>query len=333
MATKKKIFISYSRADLDYIATLVDALREKGADVWFDKNIRTGEQWDNTLEEQIKAADVFLIVMSKTSVASNNVKDEMSYAKSLGKIISPILIEPCEVPMRLARHQYVDFTQDFDWAVSKLLEDLDAAEIGKPSAAQGQKTATSSSRVPISPAFMKKPKVIWYILSGAIGIILLFVILDQCMGEPSNEPETSTEQSDNPDWDKALNSNSIDGYLNYIYTHWEDEDQHYYDAALDSIHAMMPNEGVVAFAQPIAEVHFTKILYTGMDGNLQYGQGDGELPKEGDILSAINAVQVYDANDNPINDEYILAGEKVRVLKVDMSYEDSVWITVAYPER
>lgn len=330
MATKKKIFISYSRADLDYIATLVDALREKGADVWFDKNIRTGEQWDNTLEEQIKAADVFLIVMSKTSVASNNVKDEMSYAKSLGKIISPILIEPCEVPMRLARHQYVDFTQDFGWAVSKLMEDLDAAEIKIPDTTSNQKATNKSSRVPISPAFMKKPKAIWYILSGAIGIILLFVLIDQCSGESTDDTEVSVEQSENPDWNKALNSESIDTYLNYIYK-YGDEDP-YFEVAQDSINSLMPNEGLVTFAQPISDVHFTKNLYTGMDGTIQYGQGDGELPKKGDILSAINAVQVYDVDDKQaIYEKYILAGEKVRVLAVDI-YEDSVWITIAFQD-
>ena len=331
MATKKKIFLSYSRADLDYIATLVDALREKGADIWFDKNIRTGEQWDNTLEEQIKAADVFLIVMSKTSVASNNVKDEMSYAKSLGKIISPILIEPCEVPMRLARHQYIDFTQDFDWAVNKLMEDLDTAEIEIPGTIPTQKTTSGGSRVPISPAFMKKPKAIWYVLSGAIGIILLFVMLDQCTSEPSSDSEANVEQSDNPDWNKALDSHSIDAYLGYIYK-FGDEDS-YYLAAQDSINSLMPFEGIVAYEQPIAEIHFTKNLYTAMDGTIQFGQTDGELPKKGDILSAINALQVYDVDDKQaIHEEYILAGEKVRVLKVDAD-EESVWITVAYPDR
>jgi len=331
MATKKKIFLSYSRADLDYIATLVDALREKGADVWFDKNIRTGEQWDNILEEQIKAADVFLIVMSKTSVASNNVKDEMSYAKSLGKIISPILIETCEVPMRLARYQYIDFTQDFNWAVSKLMEDLDAEEINIPGATTTQKTTTKNSRVPIAPAFIKKPKVIWYVLSGAIGIILLFVLIAQLTEDSTSSEEVSMEKSDSPDWNKALNGNSIDAYLNYIYK-YGDEDT-YYEAAQDSIHSLMPNEGIVTFAQPISDVHFTKNLYTGIDGSLQFGQSDGELPKKGDILSAINAVAVYDADDRQlINGEYILAGEKVRVLAVEI-YEDSVWITIAYPER
>lgn len=331
MATKKKIFLSYSRADLDYIATLVDALREKGADIWFDKNIRTGEQWDNTLEEQIKAADVFLIVMSKTSVASNNVKDEMSYAKSLGKIISPILIEPCEVPMRLARYQYVDFTQDFDWAVNKLMEDLEAAEIEIPGATSTQKKMTKDSRVPLAPAYIKKPKVIWYVLSGAIGIILLFVLIAQFTEDDTSSEEVSLEQSENPDWDKALNGNSIDTYLNYIYK-YGDEDP-YYAAAQDSIDAKMPYEGIVTFAQPIDAVHFTKNLFTGMDGTLRYGQGDGELPKKGDILSAINAVAVYDVDDRQlINDEYILAGEKVRVLKVER-YDDSVWITIAYPDR
>lgn len=329
MATKKKIFLSYSRADLTYIATLVDALRAKGADIWFDKNIRTGEQWDNTLEEQIKAADVFLIVMSKTSVASNNVKDEMSYAKSLGKIISPILIEQCEVPMRLARHQYVDFTQDFDWAVNKLMEDLDATEIEKPGNTNGQKPATFISRIPISPAFLKKPNVIKYILGGALSVILLIVLIDQCDSNAMDDTNVAVEESDNAEWNKALKSNSIDGYLSYIYLYGNEDA--YYETAQDSINSLMPNEGVVTYEAPKGTIHFTKVLFTALDGTLKYGQSDGAYPKKGDILSAINAVQVYDVDDKQlIHEEFILAGEKVRVLAVDFN-EDVIFITIGYP--
>ncbi|NNK53029.1 MAG: toll/interleukin-1 receptor domain-containing protein, partial [Flavobacteriaceae bacterium] len=123
--SKKKVFISYSRADSDYVSGLVDALRSKGFDVWFDKNIRSGNEWDNTIEREIKNADAMVLILSDTSVQSDNVKDEMSYAMQLSKSVIPIKIEECDVPMRLARKQFIDFTQvGFDPGVNRLVDDI-----------------------------------------------------------------------------------------------------------------------------------------------------------------------------------------------------------------
>ncbi len=126
--SKKKIFISYSRADSDYVSRLVDAFRSKGFDVWFDKNIRSGNEWDNTIEREIKNADAMVLILSNTSVQSDNVKDEMSYAMQLSKNVIPIKIEECDVPMRLARKQFIDFTQvGFDQGVNRLVDDISHA--------------------------------------------------------------------------------------------------------------------------------------------------------------------------------------------------------------
>ena len=66
----KKVFISYSRVNRDFAERLVDSLRANGLEVWFDKQIRTGTEWDEVLEKEIEEADHLVIVLSKTSVES-----------------------------------------------------------------------------------------------------------------------------------------------------------------------------------------------------------------------------------------------------------------------
>ncbi|MBT8275954.1 MAG: toll/interleukin-1 receptor domain-containing protein [Bacteroidia bacterium] len=152
--SKKKVFISYSRADSDYVSGLVDALRSKGFDVWFDKNIRSGNEWDNTIEREIKNADAMVLILSDTSVQSDNVKDEMSYAMQLSKSVIPIKIEECDVPMRLARKQFIDFTQvGFDPGVNRLVDDISHAldtpvpEVSTPKATQETLGSTASETI------------------------------------------------------------------------------------------------------------------------------------------------------------------------------------------
>ncbi|RMA64286.1 toll/interleukin-1 receptor domain-containing protein [Ulvibacter antarcticus] len=130
--SKPKIFVSYSRADTDYVSRLVEDLRTNGFDVWFDANIRTGNEWDNTLEAEIKKADVMVLILSATSVDSENVKDEMSYAMNLDKFVNPIKIEECDIPMRLARRQYVDFnTMGYADGLDRLIVDINYQVKGK----------------------------------------------------------------------------------------------------------------------------------------------------------------------------------------------------------
>ena len=69
----------------------------------------SGQDWDDALEEQILANDHMIIVLSSTSVESDNVKNEMRYALDHGKHIHPIYIEECSVPLSMRRMHYVDF--------------------------------------------------------------------------------------------------------------------------------------------------------------------------------------------------------------------------------
>ena len=106
-----QIFISYSHSDALFATKLARDLEKAGYEVWFDRtDIQTGSRWDDEIVKGLDASTIFLVLLSGTSVASQNVKDEIGYALDHNKQILPLLIEPCEVPFRLRRVQYVDFT-------------------------------------------------------------------------------------------------------------------------------------------------------------------------------------------------------------------------------
>lgn len=174
----KKVFISYSRQDIDYIQSLVEALRLQGFVVWFDKNIISGTDWDDTIEAEIKQADAIVLVLSKTSVASDVVKDEISYAMSFGKSINPIKIEDCEVPMRLARKQFIDFAAlgheaGFERLVNDLQHSLNLSEENKSISKKDFNPPVANAN---SSSPKKSKKIAKYILIGIVSVILFIAI-------------------------------------------------------------------------------------------------------------------------------------------------------------
>jgi|GEM_PF-7109839 len=123
--SKNSIFISYSRKDLEFVKKLSKSLRKKGVNAWYDRELLSGEEWDDALEKQIIANDHLIIVLSESSVASDNVKNEMRYALDLGKDIHPVLIEECSVPLSMRRMHYIDFQAlGYNNGIKQLMEDI-----------------------------------------------------------------------------------------------------------------------------------------------------------------------------------------------------------------
>lgn len=108
---QRRAFISYSRINKEFTTKLVKGLRSGGYPVWFDlMDIPTGSRWDDEVEKALRECSIFMIILTPASIASENVKDEIGYAIDHGKRILPVLLEECDVPLRLRRFQYVDFT-------------------------------------------------------------------------------------------------------------------------------------------------------------------------------------------------------------------------------
>lgn len=126
-----KIFFSYSRKDTEFVLKLAKDLRDAGVDLWLDQlDIEPGTHWDNSIEAALNAAPTMLFIMSPDSVMSHNVMDEVSYALEGGKRVIPVLHKTCNVPFRLRRVQFLDFTRDYNIAFALLLEAIKKEGLG-----------------------------------------------------------------------------------------------------------------------------------------------------------------------------------------------------------
>jgi hypothetical protein len=114
MAAEKKrhTFISYSRINKEFALKLARELKAAGFPIWLDQlDIPTGARWDDEIEKALRECGIFMVILTPASIASDNTKDEIGYAIDHGKRILPVLLEDCEIPLRLRRFQYVDFTR------------------------------------------------------------------------------------------------------------------------------------------------------------------------------------------------------------------------------
>jgi hypothetical protein len=102
-------FISYSRAD-KLMAEHVEAqLAAAGIPAWRDvKGIKAGSSWDNSIEQALLDSSHVLALVSVNSVSSQNVADEIGYARERKKTIIPLLLDDTPLPMRMHRAQAID---------------------------------------------------------------------------------------------------------------------------------------------------------------------------------------------------------------------------------
>lgn len=107
----QKIFISYSRKDIDFVRKLAGDLEQAGYDVWWDiADLRGGADWVREIPKAIKSSRYVIVVLTPTSNESEWVKKEIAEALSLRKRIIPIILLPCSVPFELKTINPINFS-------------------------------------------------------------------------------------------------------------------------------------------------------------------------------------------------------------------------------
>ena len=139
-------FISYSRSETGFVRRLASDLENKDVEVWWDQmDLSGGDRWDRVIEETLEQCRGVIVVLSQTSVISNSVADEWSYALDHNKPVYTVKYEECEVPMRLRRVNWIDFTEDHADGFGKLLESL-AVKTENPAPLSGSKPSRPEVR-------------------------------------------------------------------------------------------------------------------------------------------------------------------------------------------
>jgi hypothetical protein len=115
------IFISYCSEDRPFALQLADDL-DNFYSIWIDREgITGGARWEEMIEQAIAACDLFLVVVTPYSNASNWVTRETIRAEQLKKYRVPVLLEG-ELPLRLLELQYVDFRGDHSGGMRDLFD-------------------------------------------------------------------------------------------------------------------------------------------------------------------------------------------------------------------
>jgi len=184
----EKVFISYSRKDMDFVRKLAGDLETAGYDVWWDiTDLRGGDDWVRNIPEAIKSSRYFIVVLSPNSIESEWVRKEYTQALSLRKKIIPIMLTPCEVPFALNTINFVNFAEgEYTDNFTKLLTPLGFT--GTPPAVTPYRKAASK----LPPALLK------FGIPGMIGLILLLALGWNTLFAPAPTPTqppppTSTE--------------------------------------------------------------------------------------------------------------------------------------------
>jgi hypothetical protein len=94
-----QVFISYSSRDVEKVRAIAGKLAENGISVWRDQNcIQGGQSYGEEIVAGIKAAKAILLVCSKASMASKNVRQEIKLGWTYDTPYIPLLIESVSYP-------------------------------------------------------------------------------------------------------------------------------------------------------------------------------------------------------------------------------------------
>jgi hypothetical protein len=256
--TDNTIFFSYSRDNSDFVLGLAKELREAGANVWLDQlDIKPGTRWDKSIETALEKSSTLLVVLSKSSVASHNVMDEVSYALEEGKTVVPILLEECEVPFRLRRLQFADFTQSRESGMQTLSKALHIDEdiANKPASdpvneSPPKKPAAAVNKQASSPKKSNKATLL-YVIGGIIAVLVILYATDVINLEDSNDDFNFNivdgAANDEEAWKNAQTLNTIKAYLDYAAKY--SEDGKFLQESNNALNALYNSRGVIEYSE------------------------------------------------------------------------------------
>ena len=88
----RKVFVSYSRTNLDVVTQLVEDLQAVGVTAWHDQTLTGGQRWWDNILANIRDCEIFIFALSRESWESEACRSELSYVCGLGKPILPVLV-------------------------------------------------------------------------------------------------------------------------------------------------------------------------------------------------------------------------------------------------
>jgi hypothetical protein len=148
------VFLSYSSKDRAAAERVQQALERAGLDVFWDQEIPAGTDWDTWIRAKLSGAKAAVVLWSKASIESPNVRHEAMIARDAGKLV-PAMIEtlsPSDFPMGLYLVQGVqlqDWRSSGSGGMARLVEEV-RAKLGRGEGA-GREPPKHAGKIKAAP--------------------------------------------------------------------------------------------------------------------------------------------------------------------------------------
>lgn len=93
-----RVFLSYAREDEAVARRLAELLGEEGHEVWWDRDLHGGAQFEEEIDRALKGADAVVVLWSGAATKSGWVKDEASEARDARKLV-PLTLGQSRPPL------------------------------------------------------------------------------------------------------------------------------------------------------------------------------------------------------------------------------------------
>ena len=128
-----QIFISYHSSKIDLVEHLSKYLERNDIKTWYaPRNIRSGEQWDESINNAIKHCKAFVLLFCEKADESIQVKRELSLADKYKKPVFWLRVErvePNNLSYFLTSTQWLDWMDIRDVTLESLVRDLKTLEV------------------------------------------------------------------------------------------------------------------------------------------------------------------------------------------------------------
>jgi hypothetical protein len=118
---KIEVFLSYPRENRVEAEKIAKKLHENGFDIWLDKQLQPGVEWDVEIRKQIESRPVFIACVSRHTTVQTYQYKELKIALESpdgvtegSREIIPIRLETCPLVDILAKFQWVDIFELLD---------------------------------------------------------------------------------------------------------------------------------------------------------------------------------------------------------------------------
>lgn len=98
---KPYVFISYAHADSLLVYPVIKWLDNIGFRIWYDEGIDPGNEWPEEIAKSLDACEYFIVFLSRNSIKSRNVRNEINFALNNEKKFLAVHLEKISLPKGL----------------------------------------------------------------------------------------------------------------------------------------------------------------------------------------------------------------------------------------